>query len=66
VKLGLGPSAPIFRMVSGRSPSKAIRSCLDDERYRKRAEEIARELQGTDGVALTLQEIEREAWALPG
>jgi vancomycin aglycone glucosyltransferase len=55
VKLGLGPKASMFRMLSAKGLSRAITECLSNVRYRARAEAVARSLQGTDGVALTLK-----------
>jgi UDP:flavonoid glycosyltransferase YjiC (YdhE family) len=58
VKLGLGPKAGLLRMLSARSLSKAILECLGNERYKRKAEEIARAIRGTDGVLLTVRVIE--------
>ena len=58
VKLGLGPKAGLLRMLSARSLSKAIVECLGNERYQRRAEEIATAIRGTDGVQLTVRAIE--------
>jgi vancomycin aglycone glucosyltransferase len=58
VKLGLGPKAGLLRMLSARSLSRAIVECLGNERYMRRAEEIARAIRDTDGVALTVRAIE--------
>ena len=58
VKLGLGPKAGLLRMLSARSLSQAIVECLGNERYKRRAEEIATAIRGTDGVELTVRAIE--------
>jgi UDP:flavonoid glycosyltransferase YjiC (YdhE family) len=58
VKLGLGPRAGIFRMISARSLTRAIGECLGNDRYRTKAAEIAAALKPTDGVKLTLRAIE--------
>ena len=58
VKLGLGPKAGLLRMLSARSLSRAIVECLGNERYKRRAEEIATAIRGTDGVDLTVRVIE--------
>ena len=58
VRLGLGPRAGLLRMLSARSLSKAVRECLGNERYRRKAEEIATAIRATDGVALTVRAIE--------
>jgi vancomycin aglycone glucosyltransferase len=58
VKLGLGPRAGLLRMLSARSLSKAVRACLEDERYRRKAEETATAIRGTDGVDLTVRAVE--------
>jgi UDP:flavonoid glycosyltransferase YjiC (YdhE family) len=57
-KLGLGPRAGLLRMLSARSLSKAVLECLGNERYRRKAEEIATAIQGTDGVDLTVRAVE--------
>jgi vancomycin aglycone glucosyltransferase len=58
VKIGLGPKAGLLRMLSARSLSKAVLECLDNERYKRKAEEIANAIRATDGVDLTVQVIE--------
>lgn len=58
VKLGLGPRAGLLRMLSSRSLSKAVLECLESERYKRKAEEIAAAIRGTDGVALTVRAVE--------
>jgi UDP:flavonoid glycosyltransferase YjiC (YdhE family) len=58
VKLELGPKAGLLRMLSARSLSKAIVECLGNERYKRRAEEIATAIRGTDGVQLTVRAVE--------
>lgn len=60
VKLGLGPKASIFRMLTAKGLSKAIIECLLNPRYKARAEEVSRTLKGTDGVQLTLKAMERD------
>ena len=58
VKLGLGPKAGLLRMLSARSLSNAILECLGNEGYRRKAEEIATAIRGTDGVELTVRAVE--------
>ncbi len=58
VKLGLGPRTGLLRMLSARSLSKAVLECLGNERYRRKAEEIATAIRGTDGVDLTVRAVE--------
>ena len=58
VKLGLGPKAGLLRMLSARSLSKAVVECLGSERYKRKAEEIATAIRGTDGVDLTVRAVE--------
>ena len=56
VALGLGPKAPILRMVSARSLAHAIGRALDEPTYRGRAAAIADELRATgDGVVATVE-----------
>jgi sterol 3beta-glucosyltransferase len=57
-KLGLGPNGGLLRLLSARSLSKAIAECLENERYKRRAEEIATAVRGTDGVHLTVRAVE--------
>lgn len=59
-KLGLGPAAGPFRTLSARALARAISECLSNPRYAARAREVAARLAGTDGVALTVDLIERE------
>lgn len=61
VKLGLGPHASLFKMLSAKGLSRAVGECLSNEKYRKKAEEISSVLRDTDGVELTVREIERGA-----
>ena len=58
VKLGPGPRTGLLRMLSARSLSKAVRGCLGNERYKRKAEEIATAIRATDGVDLTVRAIE--------
>ena len=58
VKLGLGPRAGLLRMLSARSLAKAVLECLENERYKRKAEEIATAIRDTDGVDLTVRAIE--------
>jgi len=58
VKLELGPRASLLRMLSARSLSKAVVECLGNERYKRKAEEIAAAIRGTDGVELTVRAVE--------
>jgi len=58
LKLGLGPNGGLLRMLSARSLSKAVLECLGNDRYKKRAEEIASAIRTTDGVALTVRAVE--------
>jgi hypothetical protein len=51
-------TAGLLRMLSARSLSKAVLECLGNERYRRKAEEIATAIQGTDGVDLTVRAVE--------
>lgn len=64
VRLGLGPQAPILRMVSARSLARAISAALTDPGYRARAVETAARLNGApDGVAATVAEVTAMAGA---
>jgi vancomycin aglycone glucosyltransferase len=58
LKLGLGPNGGLLRMLSARSLSKAVLECLGNERYGRKAEEIATAIRATDGVALTVRAVE--------
>jgi vancomycin aglycone glucosyltransferase len=60
VKLGLGPPAGILRFVSAKKLSGAISECLSNPRYRERAREVSRALQGTNGVELTVKVVEQQ------
>jgi UDP:flavonoid glycosyltransferase YjiC (YdhE family) len=58
LKLGLGPDGGLLRMLSARTLSRAVRECLGNDRYRRKAEEIASAIRATDGVALTVRAVE--------
>jgi vancomycin aglycone glucosyltransferase len=60
VKLGLGPPAGILRFVSAKKLSATISKCLSDPRYRERAREVSRALDGTNGVELTVRVVEEQ------
>lgn len=66
VRIGLGPAVAPFRMLSARKLTQAISECISNPRYSTRAREVAAELSGTDGVALTVELIEREYGRSPG
>jgi vancomycin aglycone glucosyltransferase len=58
VGLGLGPRAPMLRMVSAGSLARAITATLTDPLYRQRALEVAARLRAApDGVAATVAEL---------
>lgn len=58
VELGLGPRAPMLRMVSADSLARAITATLTEPTYRQRALEVAaRLLAAPDGVAATVAEV---------
>jgi vancomycin aglycone glucosyltransferase len=59
-KLGLGPCVGSFRTLSPRKLIAAISECLSNPRYSSRARELAVELAGTDGVALTVKLLEEQ------
>ena len=63
-RLGLGPRAPMLRFVSAASLAKAITAAVNDQTYRRRAQEVAGRLRAApDGVATTVAEITRLASA---
>ena len=58
VNLELGPNACDFRKLSEVALSSAITECVTNDKYRKNAIEIAKRIQGTDGLQLTVQLLE--------
>jgi vancomycin aglycone glucosyltransferase len=59
VKLGLGPNACDFKKLSANALSSAITECISNDKYKINAVEIAKRLQNTNGLELTVQLIER-------
>ena len=58
VGLGLGPRAPMLRMVSADSLARAMTATLTDPTYRQRALEVAAQLRAApDGVEATVAEL---------
>jgi len=59
-QLGLGPHVAGMKRLSARSLAGAISECLSNPAYAERARETASKLEGTDGVALTVELIESD------
>ena len=63
-RLGIGPRAPMLRFASAASLAKVMTAALADDTYRRRALEVAAQLGAApDGVASTVAEITRGAFA---
>lgn len=60
VTSGLGPRGSDFKRLTAKGLAEAIVECLSKEQYRKNAEDISRIVQGTDGVEMTVNAIEKE------
>jgi len=60
VKLGLGPNACDFKKLSANAISSAITECITNDKYKTNALEIQKRIQGTNGLELTLNLIEKE------
>jgi UDP:flavonoid glycosyltransferase YjiC (YdhE family) len=58
VKLGLGPYTRVMQTLTAKSLSKSISECLTNEKYRKKAKEIAETVKKIDGIELTVNAIE--------
>jgi len=60
VKLGLGPQTCNFKKISAEAISTAIKECISNDTYKKKALEISQTLQNVNGIELTIQLIEKE------
>jgi vancomycin aglycone glucosyltransferase len=59
VKLGLGPQSCDFKKISASALIFAINECINNDRYRKNALEVAQELQNSNGLEKTITLIEK-------
>jgi vancomycin aglycone glucosyltransferase len=58
VKLGLGPHTKKITNISAKALEKAIKECISNGSYKKRAEEFSKIISKIDGVELTIKVIE--------
>jgi len=59
-RLGLGPDTCDFKKISAEAISSAITACVSNDNYLKNAGELARKLENSNGVKLTVQYIEEK------
>ena len=60
VKLGLGPNTCDFKKLSANAISSAIKDCVNNIEFKKKAGEISEKLKMTNGLDLTINLLERE------
>ncbi|MBK7133672.1 MAG: hypothetical protein IPH69_12875 [Bacteroidales bacterium] len=60
IKLGLGPKTCDFKKLTANAISSAIKNCVNNSEFKKRAGEISEKLKMTDGLDLTIKLLERE------
>jgi len=60
VRLGLGPDTCGFKDMTADSISAAVLDCLTNAHYKQNANETARKLKERDGLAMTIDHIERK------
>jgi len=60
VKLGLGPNTCDFKKLSANALSSAIKDCVNNSEFKKKAGEISEKLRMTNGLDLTINLLERE------
>jgi sterol 3beta-glucosyltransferase len=60
VKLGLGPNSCDFKKLSSNDLSSAIKECVTNDNYKRKAMEISRQLHDSNGLEMTLELIEDE------
>jgi len=60
IKLGLGPNSCDFRKLSSNDLSSAIKECVTNDKYKKKAMEISIQLEDSNGLEMTLELIEDE------
>ena len=60
VKLGLGPNTCDFKKLSANALSSAIKDCVNNSEFKKKAGEISEKLKMTNGLDLTINLLERE------
>ncbi len=60
VSLGLGPDTCKFKDMTADSISAAVLDCLTNAHYKQNADETARKLKESDGLAMTIDHIEKE------
>jgi UDP:flavonoid glycosyltransferase YjiC (YdhE family) len=59
-RLGLGPNACDFKKITANAISSAILECVANVKYKKNAMDIFRKLQNSNGLALTIELIEKD------
>jgi vancomycin aglycone glucosyltransferase len=59
VKLGLGPDSCNFKKISAETISAAISECISNEKYRNNAVEMAKKLENSNGIEMTVKIIEQ-------
>lgn len=59
VKLGLGPQTCDFKKLTANAISSAIKDCVNNSEFKKKAGEISEKLKMTDGLELTINLLER-------
>ncbi len=60
VKLGLGPNTCDFKKLSANALSSAIKDCVNNSEFKRKAGEISEKLKITNGLDLTINLLERE------
>jgi vancomycin aglycone glucosyltransferase len=60
VKLGLGPKTCDFKKLTANAISSAIKDCVNNIEFKKKAGEISEKLKMTNGLDLTINLLERE------
>lgn len=60
VKLGLGPTTCDFKKLSANALSSAIKDCVNNSEFKKKAYEISEKLKMANGLDLTINLLERE------
>jgi vancomycin aglycone glucosyltransferase len=58
VKLGLGPCACDFKKISAKAISSAIMECVKNENYKQNALRISEKLKNSNGLEMTVRQIE--------
>lgn len=59
VKLGLGPQSCDFKKISASALISSISECINNDKYRKNAKEVAIKLQNSNGLEKTIELVEK-------